>query len=403
MTPPDSKRFNERRVLAWMCVIIFFNQVGFGAVVPVLPLYASSFGVSVSAIGATIAVYGAARFLCAVPSGRMADQYGRRPALALGGILGVLGNLWSAWAGTFPEFLVARFIAGLGGGIVVNIGAVVLADISTPARRGRMMALYQGAFLFAVGVGPLPGGLLAERYGLDMPFIANAVAALVVGIVAWFAVPETRDFAARRDGAPSQALPFGEQIRLMTRNVGFLLVCLTGFTHAMVRTGGLFNVVPLVASGSLGLGAGQIGASMALGSLFGLLATYPSGMIADRFGRKPLIVTAALITALSFFGFWFASSGLQFGVACVVWGIAAAVTGAAPAAYAADNAPPGMNATAMSMYRALSDVGYVVGPIGLGVLSDLAGPKVALAFCAIAIGSVALAFLRYAPESYRRR
>ncbi|MCX7202341.1 MAG: MFS transporter [Burkholderiales bacterium] len=403
MTPPDSKRFNERRVLAWMCVIIFFNQVGFGAVVPVLPLYASSFGVSVSAIGATIAVYGAARFLCAVPSGRMADQYGRRPALALGGILGVLGNLWSAWAGTFPEFLVARFIAGLGGGIVVNIGAVVLADISTPARRGRMMALYQGAFLFAVGVGPLPGGLLAERYGLDMPFIANAVAALVVGIVAWFAVPETRDFAARRDGAPSQALPFGEQIRLMTRNVGFLLVCLTGFTHAMVRTGGLFNVVPLVASGSLGLGAGQIGASMALGSLFGLLATYPSGMIADRFGRKPLIVTAALITALSFFGFWFASSGLQFGVACVVWGIAAAVTGAAPAAYAADNAPPGMNATAMSMYRALSDVGYVVGPIGLGVLSDLAGPKVALAFCAIAIGSVALAFWRYAPESYRRR
>ena len=184
MTPPDSKRFNECRVLAWMCVIIFFNQVGFGAVVPVLPLYASSFGVSVSAIGATIAVYGAARFLCAVPSGRMADQYGRRPALALGGILGVLGNLWSAWAGTFPEFLVARFIAGLGGGIVVNIGAVVLADISTPARRGRMMALYQGAFLFAVGVGPLPGGLLAERYGLDMPFIANAVAALVVGIVA---------------------------------------------------------------------------------------------------------------------------------------------------------------------------------------------------------------------------
>jgi MFS family permease len=403
MTPPDSKRFNERRVLAWMCVIIFFNQVGFGAVVPVLPLYASSFGVSVSAIGATIAVYGAARFLCAVPSGRMADQYGRRPALALGGILGVLGNLWSAWAGTFPEFLVARFIAGLGGGIVVNIGAVVLADISTPARRGRMMALYQGAFLFAVGVGPLPGGLLAERYGLDMPFIANAVAALVVGIVAWFAVPETRDFAARRDGAPSQALPFSEQIRLMTRKVGFMLVCLTGFTHAMVRTGGLFNVVPLVASGSLGLGAGQIGASMALGSLFGLLATYPSGMIADRFGRKPLIVTAALITALSFFGFWFASSGLEFGVACVVWGIAAAVTGAAPAAYAADNAPPGMNATAMSMYRALSDVGYVVGPIGLGVLSDLAGPKVALAFCAIAIGSVALAFWRFAPESYRRR
>ena len=64
--PPDSHRFSERRVLAWMCAIIFVNQLGFGAVIPVLPLYASSFGVSVSAIGATVAVFGAARGLVVV-------------------------------------------------------------------------------------------------------------------------------------------------------------------------------------------------------------------------------------------------------------------------------------------------------------------------------------------------
>ncbi len=396
---PESKRFSENRVLAWMCAIIFINQLGFGAVIPVLPLYAQSFDVSVSAIGATVAAFGAARFLSAVPAGRMADRFGRRPALALGGLLGVLGNVWSAWADSYPEFLAARFVAGLCGGMVVTIGGVVLADISTPARRGRMMAVYQGFFLFAVGVGPLPGGLLAERYGLGTPFIANALAAFVVGVIAWFLVPETREHAARRDGAPAQSLPFLEQLRLMSTKLGFMLVCLTGFTHAIVRTGGLFNVVPLIASAKLGLGAGQIGAGMAAGSLFGLLATYPSGMIADRFGRKPLIVTAALLTGVSFFGFWFAASGLQFGAACIVWGIAAAVTGSAPAAYAADNAPPGMNAAAMSLYRALSDFGYVVGPIGLGLLSDLAGPGAALVFCAIAISTVALAFWRFAPES----
>ena len=397
--PPDSNRFNERRVLAWMCAIIFVNQLGFGAVIPVLPLYASSFGVSVSAIGATVAVFGAARFVSAVPAGRMADRLGRRPALALGGLLGVLGNVWSAYAGAFPEFLLARFVAGLSAGVVVTIGSVVLADISTPARRGRMMAVYQGCFLFAVGVGPFPGGMLAERYGLGTPFIANALAALIVGAIAWFLVPETREYASGRDAGPSRAPLFREQLRLMTTKVGFMLVCLMGFMHAIVRTGGLFNVVPLVAAQSLGLGAGQIGGGMALGSLFGLLATYPSGMIADRFGRKPLIVAAALLTGASFFGYWFAATGLQFGAACIVWGIASAVTGAAPAAYAADNAPPGMNAAAMSLYRALSDLGYVVGPIGLGLLSDIAGPKVALIFCSIAISAMALVFWRFAPES----
>jgi len=58
-----------------------------------------------------------------------------------------------------------------------------------------------------------------------------------------------------------------------------------------------------------------------------------------------------------------------------------------------------MNAAAMSLYRALSDLGYVVGPIGLGLLSDLAGPRAALVFCSIAISAVALVFWRFAPES----
>ena len=402
MTPPGDRRLGEGRVLAWMCAVIFVNQLGFGAIVPVLPLYAQSFEVSVSAIGATIAVFGAARFASAMPSGRLSDHIGRRPTLALGSLVAVLGNLWSGYAGGFVEFLLARFVAGIGSGVVITIGAVILADISTPVRRGRMMALYQGSFLFGVGLGPLPGGLIAEHYGLAMPFVANAGAALVVGAIVWFAVPETRGFASLRDGAPAPAPAFGAQIHLMMGKVGFLLVCLVGFTHAVVRTGGLFNVVPLVASSTLGLGAGQIGSGLALGSLLGLLATYPAGMVADRWGRKPVIVVAALMTGVSFFGFWVASTFAGFLVACIVWGVAAAVTGAAPSAYAADNAPPGMNAAAMSTYRALTDAGYVVGPIGLGLLGDLAGANAVLIFCAVAISAVALAFARHAPESYRR-
>ena len=81
----------------------------------------------------------------------------------------------------------------------------------------------------------------------------------------------------------------------MFGKTGFMLVCLMGFTHATVRTGGLFNVVPLVASDGMGLSAGQIGSGFALGSLFGLAATYPAGMVADRFGRKPLIVYVRLL------------------------------------------------------------------------------------------------------------
>ncbi len=104
------------RILAWMCVFIAVNQLGFGSVMPVLALYARSFDVGQSAIGLAIAIYGLARFLIAVPAGQLADRAGRRGALALGGLVTAAGNLLCAWAPTYPAFIAARFIAGAGPG-----------------------------------------------------------------------------------------------------------------------------------------------------------------------------------------------------------------------------------------------------------------------------------------------
>ena len=63
-----------------MCVLIGVNQLGFGAQILVLPLYAQSFGVTQFDIGLSVAVYGAARFVLGVPTGQVADRFGRRHA-----------------------------------------------------------------------------------------------------------------------------------------------------------------------------------------------------------------------------------------------------------------------------------------------------------------------------------
>src|SRR5438552_15353488 len=82
----------SNRILLWMCVLITVNQLGFGGIIPALALYARSFGVAQSAIGVTIAIYGLARFLVAMPAGQLADRVGRRPALAIGGRATAAGN-----------------------------------------------------------------------------------------------------------------------------------------------------------------------------------------------------------------------------------------------------------------------------------------------------------------------
>ena len=395
-----SKDPNARRVLVWMCVLIAVNQLGFGAVIPVLPLYAQSFGVSQAAIGATVAVYGLARVLLSIPTGKVADWLGRRSALAAGGALSALGNLWCAVAGSYAELVLARFVAGAGAGVVLTAGMIVLADITRTATRGRTMAIYQGTFLFAVGIGPFPGGFLAERFGLDVPFLVYGVASAIVTAVAWFGVAETRP-SAHADAQGGTALPLRQQLRVLAANVGFLLTCTLSLVGAVARTGALFSVVPVLARDRLDLTATQIGFGFAVGSILGLLITYPAGTLVDYYGRKSVIVPATFFTAASMLAFSLAPDYAWFLLACAVWGGATAASGAAPAAYAADSAPPGMNAAAMSAYRMLSDIGYVAGPILLGALGDWQGLDAPMWAAAISLAAATALFATLAPETHR--
>ena len=386
-----------------MCALIAANQLGFGAVVPVVALYAEDFDVSKTAIGLTIAVYGLARFLLNYPTGQLAERVGRKPTLALGGAVTVVGTLLCAVAPNYPVFLGARFVAGAGAALVLTAGQIVLADIASPHNRGRVMAIYTGVFVFAVGAGSFPGGWLATHVGPASPFVANAALAGVVTLLALLVVPETRPIADRstvRGTEPARPkLSLSGQIRLLTAIPGFGLICLVSFTAFFARTGGLFNVIPLLAEDQIGLAPDQIGLGIGMISIVGLVLVYPSGMLVDRFGRKAVIVPSAVLSAAAMILFPFAGSFAAFLVASLFWAAASGVGGAAPAAYAADLAPKGSVGPALGLYRTLADMGYVVGPLLLGVLSDVASPEVALFFTAgllIVSGSL---FLLRAPET----
>ena len=391
----------ERRILVWMCVLVAINQLGFGAMMPSLALYAQSFGVSASAIGMAVAVYGMARFVIALPSGQLADRFGRRPTIALGGLISGLGNLWCALASSYPEFIAARFVAGAGAGLIVTTGQVVLADITTPQTRGRTIAIYQGVFIFAVGIGPFPGGLLAEHYGLAAPFTASGIASLLAGVVAWFAVSETRDLGGKRPAGGAVRPAFATQVQLLTGQPGFLLVSMISLMNAVVRTGGLFAIIPVLVTERLHLSVSAIGFALMLGSVCGLFAAYPAGWLADRYGRKAVIVPATVMTGVSMLLFCFVPSFAGFTAASIVWGIASSVGGSAPAAYAADQAPSGMNAAAMSIFRMTGDAGYMLGPLVLGLIVDIWGPVEAIVAASVALVLAGAGFALIAPETHR--
>ena len=401
--------YREYRVLVWLCGVIFLTQLGFGGIVPVVPLYAREFGVSQSAIGLTIAVYGLARFLVSVPAGQLSDRLGRRWTLVLGEVATAVGNLLCGLAATYEQFLVFRFIAGAGSAMVLTSGQVSLADVATPANRGRIMGIYQGVFLFAVGFGPLPGGLLAERFGLRVPFLVFAALGGLAGVVAFTQVPETRGLREKREkteadmGGDQGALSVAHQLRTLFSRVGFLLISLVSFAQFFARTGAIFTVVPVLGAVKLGLKPDQIGTGLTLVSLLNLGMVYLTGVLADRFGRKTIIVPSNLLTVVSMVGLALAPSYGWFVAGLALWGIAGGVAGAVPAAYAADMAPPGMNALTMSTFRMISELGYVIGPLLLGWISDLSNGETALFTTAGIFAATSALFALFAPETRKRR
>ena len=382
-----------------MCVLVAVNQLGFGAMVPSLPLYASAFGVSASAVGLTVAIYGFARFAAILPGGQLSDRLGRRPMLAIGGLISAAGSFWCAEATSFAEFNVARVVAGAGAGIILTTGQIVLADISPPDRRGRNIATYQTAFLFGFAAGPFPGGLLAGAYGLATPFLVTGVASLVVTVVAWFLVSETRPAKTRTATADvASQIPFFRQMLELLALRGFLLVSLISLMNAVLRTGGIFALIPLLATTTLGLSVGEIGFAMMLANVCGLFAAWPAGWVADRMGRKAAIVPSTVLTGVSMALFCYAPSFGWFLAASIAWSFAAALSIAAPAAYAADSAPPGKTAAAMSAYRMTADAGYVIGPIALGLLADLTSPAIAILAGSAVLIALGVVFAVASPE-----
>lgn len=190
----------RRSPLAVIFITVFIDLVGFGIVIPVLPLYAERFGASPLVIGLLLGIYSAMQMLCAPLLGRLSDRVGRRPVLLLS-ILGTsAGFLLMGFAQTLWLLFVARIIDGVTGGNI-STALAYIADVTPPEHRSRGMGLIGAAFGLGFVVGPALGGLLSH-VSLAAPFFLAAALAAGNAVALWWFLPEShppeRRHAARR-------------------------------------------------------------------------------------------------------------------------------------------------------------------------------------------------------------
>jgi MFS family permease len=260
----------------WTTVAV--DLLGFGIVVPLLPLYAHRLGAGPGSVGLLLAAFSAAQFVSAPLLGRLSDRVGRKPLLIVSLVGTAAASLLTGVAGSLWLLLVARILDGASGGSV-SVAQASATDLVGPEDRMRVFGLLGAAYGVGFVIGPAIGAMAALG-GARIPFFVAAGIAGINAVVATKRLPETRPAggAAHRDGV---------SLRSVLGRIGVpgtVTVLLIASFSAFEATFALFG------QRRLGFGLTSIGVVFAL---IGVVAALVQGAVA-----RPLAARVGAATCL---------------------------------------------------------------------------------------------------------
>lgn len=186
----------HRAKIGTVFLIVFIDLVGFGIVIPILPLYAEQYEPSPVVFGLLMASFSIMQFVFAPVLGRLSDRVGRRPVLLVSLAAAAAGYLLFGFAHSLAVLFLSRIIPGIAGGNISTAHAVV-ADITGPEDRAKGMGLIGAAFGLGFILGPAIGGLaVAVRPWL--PGVVAAAASATAFVLVLTLLPETLERGARQ-------------------------------------------------------------------------------------------------------------------------------------------------------------------------------------------------------------
>ena len=397
--------------VALLSICVALNSFGMGTIGPVLPLFVQEeYRVSATEVGIAIGLFGAGRLFTGVPAGLMSQRYGRKPVLALGAAVNLLGATMVSLSFHFWWLTGWRFVSGLGSTAFTTVTTVYLRDESTPSNRGRILSTQELSILSGQIFGPLLGGYLASAFGLRVPLYTQAILMAVSLAVILLALPESRRSerqatrppqapAPSRDGEPARR-PRGAILSLIM-SPAFIFVGLFSIMIVANRQGARFSVMPLFGEAK-GFGPQHLGWWLSITHLPQLFSTGVSGYLSDRFGRKSPIIPSVVLMCGGIAAFVWAGSLWQLLLSGVLMGIGEGLGSPAGTVFFADIAPPGHEGLTMGIFRSSGGIGTVSGAMVFGAIADVWGFPWALWVDAILFAAAGIGVVLFVRETRRR-
>ena len=178
-------------MLGLIFLTLFIDMIGFGIVIPALPLFAKGrIGANPDQLAWIVGIYSLLQFVFSPLIGKLSDRIGRRPVLAVSILGTAIGFAVLGAATTVTMLLIGRVIDGISGGNISTAMACI-ADSTTREQRSRSMGMIGAAFGLGFVIGPALGGVLSKHISLAAPFYFAAALAFINAALVMIRLPET--------------------------------------------------------------------------------------------------------------------------------------------------------------------------------------------------------------------
>jgi MFS family permease len=351
---------------------VFLDLIGFGIVLPLLPLYVDAMGGSAETVGLLFACFAGTQFIATPILGRLSDQVGRRPVILLslaGNALSMIGFALATKLLLLPALFFSRVIAGATAGNISACNAAV-SDVTSEEERAPAMGKIGAGLNLGLICGPIMASTLSAK-GIWVPPLAAAAMALVAFLIALFAMPETRHLRTSGSPEPSHAArrleAFADRASLAALVAYFcIFLCLTNMQVALA----------LLAKLRFGWGAEQVGWVFSGYAVIGFLVQgLLIGRLVSVFGEVSLVVVGSLCggAGLLFMGEAHTATSLLAGVLLLAFGIS--LTLPSITSLASKAAPRDSRGLVLGVLQSAGTGARTVGPLLSGLLFQRVAPR----------------------------
>jgi MFS family permease len=354
---------------------------------PILPLYLTSIGVSPRILGLMFSMAMVGMVFGESSWGWVADKIGIKLPLSVGTTICGLITLFFAFTQNIPALFIVFLFWGLARSALFGPGRGYIGSAASSSNKAASMAIISVMLSASRSLGALPSGFIADTWGYRSVFVVACSVALIGGAVLVIGLRGTR-WVVLKPKTVTSSSPHKPSFKSAISFYRPLVpLCLVAALH-FLGFGILGAFLPLLAAQVVGgISASEVGILFASAGFVSMVLGIPMGMLADRAGKKLLMLLGLLISGAAMAGMAFAGNYAWLTLSVISQSVGMAIFSPASLGCLSDSVPPQQQSTAMGAYGGFcEDTGIIAGAAFGGIIWSAWGPQATFLTGAIAAG-----------------